>query len=168
MKIVTTLSIIEDKDRVLLGMKKRGFGAGWWNGFGGKVHEGESIEEAMKRELEEESGIIAKVYKERAVIEFVFDKTDKIVEMHVYEITEYEGEPKESEEMSPRWFLKTEVPFGQMWPADKEWMTMFFEGMDIEGQVVFDGETHALISTDFREKRVNIEPEITTEGGKIS
>lgn len=34
---------------VLLGMKKRGFGAGKWNGFGGKVQPGETIEEAARR-----------------------------------------------------------------------------------------------------------------------
>ncbi len=46
---------------VLLGMKKRGFGAGKWNGFGGKVEKGESNTQAAIRELEEESGIITKV-----------------------------------------------------------------------------------------------------------
>ncbi|XP_061850140.1 oxidized purine nucleoside triphosphate hydrolase isoform X2 [Colius striatus] len=32
-------------------MKKRGFGAGLWNGFGGKVQPGESIEEAARRKI---------------------------------------------------------------------------------------------------------------------
>ncbi|KAJ1429629.1 hypothetical protein B484DRAFT_396306, partial [Ochromonadaceae sp. CCMP2298] len=30
---------------VLLGMKKRGFGAGKWNGFGGKMDPGESMDQ---------------------------------------------------------------------------------------------------------------------------
>ena len=38
-------------------MKKRSFGAGKWNGFGGKVKEGEEIHEAAKRETKEEAGI---------------------------------------------------------------------------------------------------------------
>jgi len=42
-----------EQDRILLGMKKRGFGAGWWNGFGGKVQQGETIEEAAKRSTKE-------------------------------------------------------------------------------------------------------------------
>jgi hypothetical protein len=37
MKKILTLTIIYQHPRVLLGMKKRGFGAGRWNGFGGKV-----------------------------------------------------------------------------------------------------------------------------------
>ena len=40
---VLTLAFIRDGDQLLLGMKKRGFGAGKWNGFGGKVDPGETI-----------------------------------------------------------------------------------------------------------------------------
>lgn len=46
---VFTLVLVVQPSRVLLGMKKRGFGAGLWNGFGGKVQPGESIEEAARR-----------------------------------------------------------------------------------------------------------------------
>ena len=42
-KILTLVLILQD-EKILLGMKKRGFGAGRWNGFGGKVREDESIE----------------------------------------------------------------------------------------------------------------------------
>lgn len=44
-----TLTFVTEAHRVLLGMKKRGFGAGRWNGFGGKVDPDESIEAAAKR-----------------------------------------------------------------------------------------------------------------------
>ncbi len=47
-KIYTLVSVIKD-DKILLGLKKRGFGVGWWNGFGGKINNGETIEEAAKR-----------------------------------------------------------------------------------------------------------------------
>ena len=43
-KKIMTLCCIYNNGRILLGMKKRGFGAGRWNGFGGKVHDGETIE----------------------------------------------------------------------------------------------------------------------------
>ena len=42
---------------VLLGLKKTGFGAGKYAGFGGGVESGETIEAAAIRELEEETGI---------------------------------------------------------------------------------------------------------------
>ncbi|XP_064232615.1 uncharacterized protein LOC135268091 isoform X5 [Aotus nancymaae] len=47
-----TLVLVLQPQRVLLGMKKRGFGAGHWNGFGGKVQEGETIEEGAKSKQE--------------------------------------------------------------------------------------------------------------------
>lgn len=37
---VLTLLLIQQANKILLGMKKRGFGAGRWNGFGGKVETG--------------------------------------------------------------------------------------------------------------------------------
>lgn len=44
-----TLVLVVQPGRVLLGMKKRGFGAGKWNGFGGKVQPGETIEDGARR-----------------------------------------------------------------------------------------------------------------------
>lgn len=41
-KIFTLMFVVED-NRVLLGFKKRGFGSGKYNGFGGKVELNESI-----------------------------------------------------------------------------------------------------------------------------
>jgi 8-oxo-dGTP pyrophosphatase MutT (NUDIX family) len=42
--------VVQQGDRVLLGEKKRGFGEGYYNGFGGKVEKAETILEAAKRE----------------------------------------------------------------------------------------------------------------------
>ena len=67
---ILTLCIIHEHPRVLLGMKKRGFGQGKWNGFGGKVNDGESIEEAAVRELEEEAGIRVQALKFMGMLDF--------------------------------------------------------------------------------------------------
>ncbi|CAO3654247.1 unnamed protein product [Mucor hiemalis] len=59
-KQLTLVLVIDEKEeKMLLGMKKRGFGAGKFNGFGGKVEPGESIEEGARRELLEEAEIEA-------------------------------------------------------------------------------------------------------------
>lgn len=52
-----TLCFVHDNERILLGMKKRGFGANRWNGYGGKLLDGETVEEAAVREFQEEAGI---------------------------------------------------------------------------------------------------------------
>lgn len=46
---VLTLLFVLIPGKVLLGLKKRGFGKGRWNGFGGKVQQGETIEEGAIR-----------------------------------------------------------------------------------------------------------------------
>ncbi len=50
-KKVLTLCLLHTDTHVLLGKKKRGFGAGKWNGFGGKVEAGESADSRLGREL---------------------------------------------------------------------------------------------------------------------
>ena len=44
-----TLALIQKDGKVLLGLKKRGFGMGLWNGFGGKIEHGETNNEAAAR-----------------------------------------------------------------------------------------------------------------------
>ena len=57
-KILTLAFILNhETQEILLGYKKRGFGVGRWNGFGGKVTNNESIMEGAQRELKEEAGI---------------------------------------------------------------------------------------------------------------
>ncbi len=48
---VPQLVVVHQGSRLLLGKKKRGFGEGYYNGFGGKVEAGESIDEAASREV---------------------------------------------------------------------------------------------------------------------
>ncbi|EFJ45375.1 nudix/7,8-dihydro-8-oxoguanine triphosphatase [Volvox carteri f. nagariensis] len=115
-----TLVVINDGARVLLGLKKRGFGAGFYNGFGGKVDPGETIEEAAQRELQEEACITAEL-KDAGVLVFVFDDQPQPWEVHVFTASSYVGEPAETDEMRPQWFTHTDVPFDSMWADDLIW-----------------------------------------------
>lgn len=45
-----SLVLLRKNGSVLLGWKKRGFGAGKWNGFGGKLEQGETMLECAKRQ----------------------------------------------------------------------------------------------------------------------
>ena len=119
-------------------MKKRGFGKGLWNGFGGKV-EDETIEENIVRELGEEIEIIPKIFEKVGVIKFRFegDKRDWNQDAHVYLITKWSGEPTESEAMLPKWFKRGEIPYEKMWDADKIWMPMVLDGKKINATIYF-------------------------------
>jgi len=141
MKTITTLCTIQKDGQLLLGMKKRGFGAGKWNGFGGKVKDGESIEEALIRETKEEAGIEIKEIKKVGVIDFYFKKAGEIIEVNLFYCSEFSGEPEETEEMRPQWFALDKIPYDSMWPDDKFWMPLLLAGKKFKGKFVFDKET---------------------------
>ncbi len=140
-----TLCLLLTEDKILLAMKKRGFGEGKWNGVGGKVQNGESIEEAALREMEEEISVRAKSRQLDKIgsIKFFFEKKpDWNQEMHVFIIREWEGEPQESEEMMPQWFGHQEIPFKDMWVDDQYWMPRALSGERFEAEFYFkeDGD----------------------------
>lgn len=112
-KKILTLCIVHTKDRILLGMKKRGFGQGRWNGFGGKVKKGESIADATKRELQEEAGIVPHDLQKRGVLNFTFVGDPILLEMHVFSANSFSGEPAESDEMKPHMYWLPKVLAGK-------------------------------------------------------
>ncbi len=137
-KKLLTLCLVLRGGKVLLGMKKRGFGEGRWNGFGGKVEKGETIEEAARRELKEEAGILAKKMKKQGVLRFTFEDSPKeLLEVHVFSVSSFEGRPAESGEMRPKWFKVGQIPFAKMWPDDKIWLPLLLKKKRFEGSFHF-------------------------------
>uniref|UniRef100_UPI0037E71439 oxidized purine nucleoside triphosphate hydrolase isoform X1 n=2 Tax=Semicossyphus pulcher TaxID=241346 RepID=UPI0037E71439 len=143
-----TLVMVVRPGRVLLGMKKRGFGAGKWNGFGGKVQPGESIEDGARRELEEESGLTVDSLRKIGNIKFEFVGETELLDVHVFRADDYNGEPTESEEMRPQWFEWDKIPFSQMWPDDIMWFPLMLQKKKFVGYFKFQGHdvilSHAL------------------------
>ncbi|KKU53102.1 MAG: hypothetical protein UX75_C0045G0007 [Candidatus Moranbacteria bacterium GW2011_GWE2_47_10] len=151
MKKTTTLLVIIKDGRVLLGMKKRGFGQGRWNGFGGKPDGGESVEDAAVRETQEECRVIPKNIVKMGVLDFEFaHRSEWNQQVHFFAADAFEGEPVETEEMKPQWFLPSEIPLDQMWPDDKFWIPMMLEGKKFEGRFMF-GENDVILEHEIRE-----------------
>lgn len=138
MQHLRTLCLITEGDRVLLGMKKRGFGEGKWNGFGGKLEPGETIEQAAFRELQEEAGVSCARMTKVGVLDFTFMTGDAPFEVHVFHGHGLIGEPQETDEMRPQWFAKDEIPFDEMWADDRHWFPWFWEGRSFTGRFVFE------------------------------
>lgn len=150
MKKLLTLCIIHQHPRVLLGMKKRGFGAGRWNGFGGKVQSEETIEGAAKRELREEAGIEIEFLEKVGIIDFEFKGNPEILQVHIFKSNNFSGELKESEEMKPQWWHINEIPFNEMWPDDIHWMPLFLSGKKFKGKFIF-GESDIILEQELSE-----------------
>ncbi len=144
MKKLLTLCVVHTDTHILLGLKKRGYGQGRWNGFGGKVQPGESIEEAARRELKEEVGIEIGQPQKRGVLAFETAGDPEILEVHVFSGRDFRGRPAESEEMRPEWFKLTEIPYDRMWPDDKYWLPLLLMGRNFEGRFYFLDQEHLL------------------------
>ncbi len=145
-----TLCIIHQHPRVLLGMKKRGFGEGRWNGFGGKVSAEETIEEAAKREMREEAGIEVEKMDKVGILQFEFKGDPEILQVHIFKADDFLGEPEESEEMRPQWFNIDEIPFKEMWPDDIHWIPLFLRGKRFKGRFLF-GEADSILEKELQE-----------------
>jgi len=135
-------------DEVLLAMKKRGFGEGLWNGVGGKVSSKEFFEEAAKRETQEEIEVEPKDLEKIALLHFYFpddpDKKDWNQDVHVFFATDWTGEPQESEEMKPRWFTVSKLPYNSMWDDDHLWFPRVLEGEKIEAWFSFGADNKVI------------------------
>lgn len=149
-KKILTLCMVYKHPQILLGMKKRGFGAGRWNGFGGKVQEKESIEDATKRELQEEAGITARSLEKVGIIDFEFMSNHEILQVHIFKTDDFIGEFAESEEMRPQWWHIDEIPFDEMWPDDVHWMPLFLSGKKFKGKFLF-GESDIILEKELME-----------------
>lgn len=131
-----------DTIMVLLGMKKRGFGVGRYNGFGGKIEPGEDILKAAIREMKEECGLEGKPGSMRfmGVLSFL-SMIDTDATVYVFICDDFEGEPKSTDEMSIKWFCEDDVPYDMMWPDDIHWLPYVLGGKEVTGVFVFrDGD----------------------------
>ncbi len=130
------------KKELLLAVKKRGFGVGKWNGVGGKIDSekgDKNIVEAAIRETEEEIGVKVKELEKVAVLNFYFPYNQTWdQDVHVFLVRDWEGEPKETEEMMPKWFKIEEIPFEKMWDDDRFWLPLVLEGKKLKAKFVFE------------------------------
>jgi len=140
MKFATLCYIIKD-GRILLIKKKRGLGAGKWNGPGGKVEKGENIFECVSREVMEEIGVKPINLKLVGKNEFYFDeKKENNQTVFVFVANDFVGELKETDEAEPKWFDLDEIPFEEMWIDDRVWMPLMLEDKKFSGKFYFVNE----------------------------
>jgi 8-oxo-dGTP diphosphatase / 2-hydroxy-dATP diphosphatase len=150
-KILTLCFAIHD-DRILLGYKKRGFGEGRWNGFGGKVHHGETIKQAAAREMLEECGVEPLEIEQRGLITFEFENDPVHLEVHIFRALSFRGSelnPIETDEMKPQWFSFKSIPYTDMWPDDSIWLPLLIQGKRFGGRALFRG-MDVMVSSNIR------------------
>jgi 8-oxo-dGTP pyrophosphatase MutT (NUDIX family) len=143
----TNICFLLRDGKILLAMKKRGFGVGKWNGAGGKCQGDETPLEAAVREVQEEICVELKEEHLRhvALIRFHFPhKPEWDQECSVFLTEHFEGEPGETEEMRPEWFAQNDIPYHAMWSDDIHWLPKVLEGNFVEARFAFDEESNVL------------------------
>ncbi|CAI5718694.1 unnamed protein product [Hyaloperonospora brassicae] len=159
-KLLTLALIVRDgaaaahgEQQVLLGLKKRGFGAGKWNGFGGKVESTDaSIAAAAAREVQEEANVHVQSedFEPRGVLLFSFEKHIEVLEVHVFLTQHFSGEPSESEEMKPQWVSVSQIPFENMWADDVFWLPHVLSGKSVQGHFHFAADEESVLDYELK------------------
>ena len=90
---------------------------GKWMGVGGHIEPGETPDQALVREIKEETNLDVTSFRYVAKLLFVNDDYQEI--MHLYKVDAVEGEIKECNEGDLRYIPKESIHLLSMWEGDK-------------------------------------------------
>ena len=116
----TVLAYIHKNNKYLLlyrNKKKNDINKNKWIGVGGHLEKGETSEDALKREIKEETGLDVLEYKKNGVVYFSNESCNEI--MHLYTVSKTKGRLIECDEGVLKYFSKSEMLKLPMWEGDK-------------------------------------------------
>ena len=115
-KIEVVAAILRKDDRIFATEKGYGEFKGYWEFPGGKVEPGESLEEALRREIREELQV--EIHMEEKFTELDSDYPHFHLTMHCYFCSVVSGEIKLVEATEGKWLRKEELDSVRWLPAD--------------------------------------------------
>lgn len=124
----TVLCYIRDNDKYLLlyrNKEKDDFNKGKYLGVGGHLEKGETKEQALLREVKEETGLILLRYIYHAKLLFINDDYKEI--MHLYSADQFQGELIECDEGELVWIKKEDVLKVPHWEGDQYFLKRMLE-----------------------------------------
>ena len=116
----TVLAYIKvDKKFLMLfrNKKENDMNEGKYMGVGGHIEKGETKEQALVREIKEETGLDVKTYQYRAKLKFINSDYQEI--MYLFLIDQVEGELIECNEGDLSWIDEDKLLDLKMWEGDK-------------------------------------------------
>ncbi|HOG41787.1 MAG TPA: (deoxy)nucleoside triphosphate pyrophosphohydrolase [Bacteroidales bacterium] len=115
-KIEVVAAVIFDEKKILVSQRDGGDMAGRWEFPGGKIEAGETHEQALKREIMEELGIIISVDSFLLTIEYDYPEFHLV--MHCYQCAILFGAPRLLTHSAVKWISPQELDNIDWLPAD--------------------------------------------------
>lgn len=106
---VSVGAVVVVDDRILLIERGRGVGAGWWSIPGGRVEFGEAMEQAVRRELHEETGLTATTVRHLGFVERIGDEWHYLIHDYLVEVTDPEAAAAADDAAAVAWW-----PLGEL------------------------------------------------------
>lgn len=121
---------------------------GKWVAVGGKIEQNESPDDALIREVKEETGLDVITYNMKGIVTYPEFYPGVTSQMHIYEITNFEGELIDCPEGDLKWIDKNDIKDLPMWEGDKlifKWMENSF----FTAKIKYEGDKMDLMSIKF-------------------
>ena len=138
----TTLCYLEENGKTLMLhriKKKNDVNHDKWIGIGGKFEHGESPEECMLREFEEETDLRLLSWRYRGIVTFVSDSWCEY--MHLFTADAYEGTMKECDEGTLEWVETDRLTDLPIWEGDKVFLRLLAERYTFFSlKLIYEGE----------------------------
>lgn len=123
-RTIGTVCFVISRNKVLLALIEYLDGKRLWNGIGGIVDAGETPEQAVSREISEETNlVVAEEYVQDAKTVLIGD-----LELHILVATNWSGEESiiDPTLKELRWFDISEVPYDRMHLDNDKWLPEIF------------------------------------------
>ena len=136
---------------VLLGYKKRGFGAGKYTGIGGKIEPGETVRVAAVREMQEETGVVMSPddLVDAGHVTFYFPaRPEWNLTTRIFIGRRWQGEPTETEEIRPVWFEADHLPFDTMWDDATYWYPYVLANKRVKATFTFSTDCKTVATSE--------------------
>ncbi len=116
-KLEVVAAIIKENDKYFTTQRGYGEYKGWWEFPGGKIENGESKEEALKREIREELATEIEIDRFITTVQFDYPEFHLIMHCFICHITA--GQPQLLEAKAAKWLDKNDLESVEWLPADR-------------------------------------------------
>ena len=138
----TVLCYLQKNDSYLFlyrNKKENDLNEGKWIGVGGHIEKGETKEDALKREIKEETNLDIHSFIYHGEIIFKNDDYEEV--MYLYTSDDFLGEMKPCDEGELHWVKKKDIMNLNLWDGDKVFLPLLIEGKkDIKLTLIYSGK----------------------------